>query len=210
MPAKQRFKTQYPGVFYREAQRIGTKGTERVYYIVFKKAGKVLEEKVGRQFVDDMTAAKAARIRAQRIEGKRESRKETRERERAERTAQASRWTFDRLRDAYRANKPESKSWKVDANRYDLHLKDRFGDREPGDILPLDADRLRVTLLKKGKRPQTVKHVLTLLKRIVSFGVNKGLCPGLSFRPEMPRVSNVRIEDLTVNQLTRLLEELDK
>jgi hypothetical protein len=74
-----RYKTTYPGVFYREADRIGGKGLERVYYIVFKKGGKVHEEKVGCQFADDMTPARAARIWAERIEGKRQPRKEIRE-----------------------------------------------------------------------------------------------------------------------------------
>ena len=41
-----RHKTTYPGVFYREAERIGGKGLEQVYYIVFKKGGKIYEEKV--------------------------------------------------------------------------------------------------------------------------------------------------------------------
>ena len=39
-----RHKTTYPGVFYREAKRIGGNGLERVYYIVFKQGGKVFEE----------------------------------------------------------------------------------------------------------------------------------------------------------------------
>jgi len=51
-PAVKRPKTTYPGVFYREAERIGGNGLERVYYIVFKPGGKVFEEKVGRQFSD--------------------------------------------------------------------------------------------------------------------------------------------------------------
>lgn len=66
-----RNKTKYPGVFYREAQRVGGRGTEKVYYVVFKKNGKLIEEKAGRQFVDDMTPAKAANIRGELIEGKR-------------------------------------------------------------------------------------------------------------------------------------------
>ena len=57
------------------AERIGGKGIEKVYYIVFKQGGKVYEEKVGRQFKDDMTPARAALIRAERIEGRRQSRK---------------------------------------------------------------------------------------------------------------------------------------
>ena len=52
MAQAKRCKTRYPGVFYRETERIGMKGTEKVFYIVFKKEGKVFEEKVGRQFAD--------------------------------------------------------------------------------------------------------------------------------------------------------------
>ena len=55
MAQAKRCKTRYPGVFYRETERIGMKGTEKVFYIVFKKEGKVFEEKVGRQFSDNMT-----------------------------------------------------------------------------------------------------------------------------------------------------------
>ncbi len=44
-----RHKTKYPGVFYREVDRLGGPGKEAVYYIVFKKDGKVHEEKVRRQ-----------------------------------------------------------------------------------------------------------------------------------------------------------------
>ena len=75
MAQAKRCKTRYSGVFYRETERIGMKGTEKVFYIVFKKEGKVFEEKVGRQFADNMTEAKAAGIRAERIEGKRASRR---------------------------------------------------------------------------------------------------------------------------------------
>ena len=40
-----RIKTNYPGVVYREVDRLGGNGLERVYYIIFKKDGKVFEEK---------------------------------------------------------------------------------------------------------------------------------------------------------------------
>ena len=49
MAVRTRMKTNYPGVFYRIAQRKGRPGEERIYYIVFKQDGKVIEEKVGRQ-----------------------------------------------------------------------------------------------------------------------------------------------------------------
>lgn len=197
-----RHKTSYPGVFYREAERIGGKGLERVYYIVFKKAGKVHEEKVGRQYADDMTPARAGRIRAERIEGKRQSRKEIRE------AAAETKWTVDRLWQEYIHDKPATKGWTVDRYRYQKFLQPGFGAKEPKTIAQIDVHRLRINL-SKTLQPQTVKHVLRLLARIINFGVKKGLCPGLSFKIEMPKVNNLKTEDLTPEQLQALLEAID-
>ncbi len=54
-----RFKTDYPGVFTEKWIGIGGKGKERIYYVLYKKDGKVIEAKAGRQFADDMTPARA-------------------------------------------------------------------------------------------------------------------------------------------------------
>lgn len=202
-----RIKTNYPGIFYREARRLGAKGVEKVYYIVFKKDGKVLEEKVGRQYVDNMTPAKAALIRGERIEGKRLSRKELREAEKAAIEAENNKWTIDRLWTEYKAQKPDTKSFRTDENRYENYIKPAFGDQEPRELVQLEVDRLRIDLLSKRK-PQTVKHVLALLRRIVNFGVRKNLTEGLSFIIEMPKVNNLKTEDLTPKQLNRLLEAI--
>jgi len=42
---------------------------EKIFYIRYRRDGKMVEEKAGRQYRDDMTASKAAVIRAKRIEG---------------------------------------------------------------------------------------------------------------------------------------------
>ncbi|MFZ0051226.1 MAG: site-specific integrase [Desulfobaccales bacterium] len=196
-----RHKTTYPGVFYREAERIGGKGLERVYYIVFKKGGKVHEEKVGRQFADDMTPARAAGIRAERIEGKRQSRKEIRK------SAAEIKWTVDRLWEEYVHDKPATKGWSTDRYRYEKYLKAGLGNKEPQAIVQMDVHRLRINL-SKTLAPQTVKHLLRLLARIVNFGLNKGLCPGLKFKIEMPKVNNLKTEDLTPEQLSNLIEAI--
>ena len=73
MAKQERFKTNYPGVFYVEGKAIGRKGTEKIYYIRYRRDGKLIEEKAGRQYSDDMTPARAAGIRVQRIEGKQQS-----------------------------------------------------------------------------------------------------------------------------------------
>lgn len=204
-----RIKTNYPGVYYRETARIGKKGKEKVYYIVFKKQSKVHEEKVGRQYVDDMTPARAAGIRAERIEGKRLSRKEIKQQEEISKEQETNRWTIHRLWTEYKTGKNPSKSLATDENRFQNYIKPILGEREPSDIAPLEIHRLRITLLKKRK-PQTVKHILTLLKRIIHFGIRKGLCDPLPFTIEMPRVHNLKTEDLTPEQLSRLLKEIEK
>jgi len=78
MPAKQRHKTQYPGVFYIEGKSGGSKRKERIYYIMYRKDGRKIEERVGREIEDKMTATKAAKIRVECMEGERLSRKEIR------------------------------------------------------------------------------------------------------------------------------------
>ncbi len=77
MPKVRRIKTKYPGVYYVMGRSLSRPGkSERVYYIRYRKDGRESEEAAGRQFRDAMTAAKAAGIRVECVEGKRLSRKE--------------------------------------------------------------------------------------------------------------------------------------
>ncbi|MBN1932310.1 MAG: site-specific integrase [Desulfobacterales bacterium] len=204
-----RIKTDYPGVFYREARRVGRNGTEKVYYVVFKKDGKVHEEKAGRQYADAMTPAKANSIRAERIEGKRKSKKQIREQEKARKEAEAGKWTIGRLWNSYSSDKEENHSFITDRNRYEKYIQPVFKSREPKDIILLDVERLRRRLLK-SRSPQTVKHVLSLLKRIVNYGVKRNLCEGLSFHVQVPQVNNIKTEDLTKEQLNALIKAIDE
>jgi integrase len=209
MPVKERFKTKYPGVYYIKSTAVGSGKPERVYYIMYRRDGKLVEEKVGRQFQDDMTPARAAQIRADRIRGTQLSNKARREAIRAQREEEINRWTIDRLWAEYASRKPDSKSLRTDRNRYENYIKPGFSDKEPKELIQLDVDRLRVKLLKM-RRPQTVRHILALLQRLMNFGVNKGLCQGIGFRIEMPKVHNLKTEDLTSEQLSKLLKTIEE
>jgi integrase len=205
-----RFKTNYPGVYYRLTRRIGKKGEERVYYIVFKKDGKVFEEKVGRQFVDDMTPAKAALIRGERIERKRKSRKEIRIEQEQERRAQQSRWTIARLWPEYLARREKPlKGLVQDQHRYKNYIAPAFGEKEPNEIAETDVDTFG-TQLRKTLKPATVNNTLELLRRICNFGKVKKLCSGIQFTIKIPKVYNKKTEDLTDEQLTRLLQAMEE
>lgn len=120
MASQARMKTSYPGVFYRLAERKGKPGEERVYYIVFKQDSKVVEEKVGRQYADDMTPAKASGIRAERIEGKRASRKEIRAAALAAKAAEAAKPTIAKLWSQYQLAFDDDKVRKSDVSRYNI------------------------------------------------------------------------------------------
>ncbi len=205
MPKQVRIKTQYPGVVYVEGTSLTTGKPERIYYIRYRKDGKAVEEKAGRQHQHDMTPARAAALRAERILGHAPSNEARREE--AERLAQAeaNRWTFDRLWDEYKRQTPDLKGIVTDENRYQLHLKPAFGDKEPSQLVPLDVDRLRLRLAK-GHQPATVRNALELLRRLVNFGVRKHLCQAPAFKIEMPRVNNLRTEDLAPDQLAALVK----
>jgi integrase len=197
-----RHSTKYPGVFYRVAERIGGRGSERVYYIVFKRDGKVIEEKVGRQFANAMTDAKASRIRAERIENKRKSRKELRE------AAKATAWTIEALWKDYKEKHPDLKSLNRDESRFRHDIEDKLGKKEPCELVPLDIDRLRLSL--KGQAPATVKNVLELLRRIINHGVGRNLIEPLRFKIKLPKVNNEITEDLAPDEIARLLKALDE
>ena len=203
-----RIKTSYPGIYYREVRRRGKRGTEKVYYIVFKKDGKVIEEKVGRQFVDAMTPAKAALIRGERVENKRLSPKEIKAEEQAKRKAEENRWTIARIWNEYKSRNPQLKGIVQDENRFKNHILPNFENKQPGEITPFDVDKLRVRLLKT-KKPATVRNILELLRRIVIFAEKKHLCAGMNFTIEMPRVNNLKTEDLSPEELSRLLEAIE-
>ena len=197
MEMSKRFKTKYPGVFYRTVNRRGKPGKQqKSFFIVFKVRGKVHEEKAGLQFDDGMTAAKASRIRAQRIERKRPSPKQRRER---------AKWTFNALWDEYVRQRGTVDH--ADVSRFRTYVEPTIGNRRPDEIEPRHIDKIRMENLA-GKSDGTTYAVLALIGRIASFGADKALCAGLSFKIKKPRVDNQVTECLTKDELERFFKVL--
>jgi len=208
MSKVQRHKTDYPGVYSVMGIAVATGKPEKIYYIRYRKDGKLIEEKAGRQFQNDMTPAKASNLRGLRIDGKQPSNEEKRQADKEIKAAEVNKWTIDRLYAVYKKQNPQLKGWYTYESQYEKWLKPAFEKKEPKDIIQLDVDRLRLKMLKK-KSPQTVKHVLALLRRIINFGVRKQLCRGLGFEIQMPSVDNAKTEDLTTDQLKKLLKTIE-
>jgi len=87
MPAMKRIRTSFPGVYYIISSYNKAGKQERIYYIRYRKNGKLIEEKVGRQYEDGMTAEKAVAIRSECMVGNRLSPKEIRGQEKIEKEA---------------------------------------------------------------------------------------------------------------------------
>ncbi|MFH1153889.1 MAG: integrase, partial [Pseudomonadota bacterium] len=208
MPSKGRFNTKYPGVYYIIGTSVQGKD-ERIYYVRYRKNGKLIEEKAGKQFQDDMTPARAAGIRSERIEGKRLSRQETRQQEAEAKTAETEKYTIDKLWKEYKMNRNPGKGLGSDMYRYEKHIKTVFGNKEPKELIKLDLDRMRINLSKRLS-PQSVKHILNLLTWIINYGTKNNLCEGISFHIQKPSVNNEKTEDLSPEQLTKLLDAIEQ
>ncbi len=89
MPSMKRFKTGTPGVYYIIGQSL-TGEPERIYYIRYRRDGKEVEEKVGREFSDAMTPEKAGKIRTEYRKGKQTPRKEVQYRKNEEKKLRVS------------------------------------------------------------------------------------------------------------------------
>lgn len=208
MPVKKRIKTNYPGVYYIETTAIGSNKPDKVYYIFYRKNGKQIEEKVGRQSIDDMTPARASNLRGNKIAGKELPNAEQRAQEILAKQRELDKWTISKLWDQYKLSKPDLKGIVTDQNRFELYILPNFGSKEPSELIALDIHRLRVKLLRK-RAPATVKNILELLRRIINFGSKNNLCPGIDFIIEIPKPDNETTEDLTADQLSSLLEAID-
>ena len=202
----------YAGVYFVEVPRPAGYGAERVYYIRYRKQGRLIEEKVGCQYRDNMTAAKAASIRGVRMEGKEASNEEKRVAVRAARVAEESRYSFNKLWSLFEEAKSANRTLKDDRIRYNLHIAPSLGIKTIPDLTVQDMDRLRAKLEKAGKSPQTVKHVLALVKRLLNFALRKGYVEYLPGRLHisMPTVDNKVTENITQEQARKLLHALDE
>ena len=202
----------YAGVYFVEVPRAAGYGTEKIYYIRYRRQGKLIEEKVGGQYRDNMTAAKAASIRGLRMEGKDASNEEKRAALRAAKAAEEARYSLNRLWSLFEEAKASNRTIKDDRIRFHLHIAPSLGGKSIPELTVHDIDKLRAKLEKAGKSPQTVKHVLTLVKRLLNFALHKGyieFIPG-SLHITMPTVDNKVTENLTPEQAQKLLRALDE
>jgi len=211
MPKQKRVKTNEKGVYFIEVDRLDKPGKlEKVYYFYFRdESGKQREEKAGRQFgPKKMTSTKARDLRSDRMRGITKSRQTLKAEEKARKSEESSRPTFKNLWEEYSLTL--KKSLAADCSRFKNHLKD-IHDKTPDELITLDIERIKNRLKKAKLSPQTIKHCLTLIDRIVNYGFDQEppRCKQLSFRIKKPSFDNQVTEVLDDDQLQSLLKAID-
>jgi integrase len=182
---------------------------DQTFFIRYKKDRKLIEERAGRRS-QGWTAAKANRLRTERLAGKTGSNADQRSREIAEKELQNNRWTFRKIFNEYLASRPDLKGRANDERRFNSYLEKDFAHKTPEEVTHFDLERLKRRLAKKKLKPATVRHALEVLRRLSNFATKRNLCSGIRFVIEMPKVNNLMTEDLTpeeYNRLTNLLNE---
>lgn len=199
-----RIKTRYTGIYYRLVRRIGGRGDEKAFYAVFKLKGRAVETLLGYEFRDDMTAAKAARLRGELVEGKRQTREEKRK-ERAKNLSLSRLW--ETYRDEHLKNEGTKRTDTANFN----NIPKEIAAKIPMEITTRDVESMKRRLFARGLAPQTVKHAMTLVQRLIRWGKKNGLCqPPNDLEFDFPKLDNEKTENLTPEQMFALLKALDE
>jgi integrase len=205
MAKYKRHQTKYPGIYYIEGRHPATGKVERTYYMRYRRDGHSIEEKAGHQFRDDMTPAKASKLRALRIDGEQASNKKRRE------IAATKKSNIGELWEEFQKAKKDNKSIREDYYRWRAHLEKAFADLSPAELSTMDIDRLKNQLKAKNLAPATIKQVLMQLQRILNFGASRGFCDQIDqtrLKFDMPKVNNIKTETLTPEQIKSLRQAI--
>lgn len=197
--------TYHPGVYINEHTTRKHRGQpDECYYICYRHKSKLRWEKVG-WASEGYTPALAENIRAERIRAKRhgddlpvKNRPSPLFKTVAERYIQ---WLSD-----------NQKGTVAEQNRYHNHLESPIGNAHLDEIDPVVLEKLKKNLFGSGLSPQSVKHILALVRRIVNKAIDLKLWNGTNpvQKGTLPRVSNTRLRFLSQTEAQALIQACNK
>jgi integrase len=125
-----------------------------------------------------------------------------------------SKLKFDAIWDEfYSYAKANKKSYLMDKQNYEKHVKPIFGQKNVKDLTSLDFENFKQDLIATGLEPQTVKHQLTLIRTIINYAIKHNILknfinPTGGGKVKMPDIDNMRQGYLTKKQAKNILEIL--
>lgn len=109
--------------------------------------------------------------------------------------------------------KANKKSWLIDEQNYNKHIKPIFGNKPVKSLKSLVFEKFKQSLFDKGLEAQTVKHQLTLIRTIINYGLKHDIItnftnPLANGKVKMPEIDNKRQAYLTKKQAKKILDIL--
>lgn len=191
-------KTKFNGVYYSELKRSLHNGKpDKCFYIKFYENGKRYMRKVGTSS-QGYTAQMVANLKAEKMNI-------------------VTDYTFSQLYDNFMIwAKSNKKTWKCDENLYNNHVKEYLEKISANSITPQDITNILLKMKAKGKAngsnyaPQSIKHILLLIKRIFNYNIKNEL---IKYNPaeniKIEKFDNTRISYLYDDEIARMFEYLD-
>lgn len=195
--------TKYRGVYQRESAVRRHQGRPDICFdIAYRDVNnRLVWEKIGWQS-EGYSAAMASQVRSERLRAQRHGDVAPVARRRGVPTLSQA---WDRYREEWLLT--ETKHPEKDINRWENHLAP-LGQKALTAVTPEVLDQLRAKLRKRDLSPQTITHVLSLLRRVMlrarRWGMWSGPNPFEDYK--MPQVNNERFRFLTVAEAEMLLE----
>ena len=193
-------KSKYPGVFSQPSTNRKHQGRpDQAWYIVYQLGDKRKWEKVG-WASEGYTAAMASQIRAERV---RESRGHGGLISTVITVDEAWNIAWERhIKNLTRA--------RDELNRYEVHIRPVIGLLGLDAVTLADVEKIKASLMEKGRAPATVRHVVGQVGRIYNhmakWDIYRGPNPAAGI--SLPKADNRRNRFLTPDEAERLLNYL--
>lgn len=202
--ATKRKTTKYPGVYERYGEtRTYKRKPDICFDITYKTGGKKVWEKCG-WLSEGYSAKLASAIRAERLRTIRHGEDLPKEKKKPP--------LFSELANKYLewAKTNKTQNGLHDKSRYENHIKGRLMSKRLDEITPLDLERMKVGLTKKGLSPQSVKHCLALTRTMFNKAISWGMWQGENpvRKVKLPTVRNERERFLSYEEAEILLTKL--
>jgi integrase len=109
--------------------------------------------------------------------------------------------------------KANKKSWTIDGQNYNKHIKPVFGSKSVKSLSSLDFENFKQDLVDKGLKAQTVKHQLVLVRTIINYAIKHEILKNFTNpigngKVKMPEIDNNRQSYLTKKQAKEILDIL--
>ncbi|WP_319779982.1 site-specific integrase [Maridesulfovibrio sp.] len=193
------------GVFFYEHTSKRYRGKpDRTFYIRYKINNTRKKEKIG-SLSEGYSAAYASQVRAERIRQMRSNNLPSA----ITGTDITLNDAWEKFRDTHLVLSKNGETVATEENRYDKHIKPRFGHILLSNIKPFDLEELKAEMLQKYA-PATVTHVLGQIRRIYNKHIEWELWNGTppTKNISMPKGDNERYRYLTLDEANQLLDAL--